>query len=71
MKNTLLFFALCTILSTTIACKKTYTCECAGGIAFQQYDKEIKAKDSKKAKETCEADNQPPNTPDVINCWLK
>ncbi len=71
MKNSLLLFVFAACLSTMVSCNKEYTCNCAGGISFQQYDKTVKAPNTKKAKEKCEADNQPPNTPDVINCWLQ
>lgn len=66
-------FALLILLcvATLSACKKSYTCECIGGTTFERTEKEIRATDSRKAKEECEANNQPPTTPDVINCGIK
>ncbi|MCB0696001.1 MAG: hypothetical protein KDC07_01470 [Chitinophagaceae bacterium] len=71
MKKALLPATLLLLTATLFSCKKPYTCTCEGGIVFQQYSKEIKAASSKKAREKCEGNNQPPNTPDVINCWLE
>lgn len=53
------------------SCKKSYTCECVGGATFQRTEKEIRATDSRKAKEKCEENNQPPTSPDIVNCGIK
>lgn len=52
------------------ACNKSYKCICAGGVVFEEFEKEVRAPNKEKATEKCEADNQPPTSPDVINCGL-
>lgn len=52
-------------------CRETYTCFCAGGLGYQEYEKEVQAQNEKRAKQKCEADNPPPNSPDAIYCELK
>ena len=53
------------------SCKKPYKCICAGGVVFEETEKEVLATNSKKAQELCEADNQPPTSPEIINCGLE
>jgi|GEM_PF-4868652 len=71
MRNTLFIVTLAAGLTTMTSCKKEYVCTCAGGISYQVYEKEVKATNKEKAREKCEGNNMPPNTPDVINCWLE
>lgn len=52
------------------SCGKSYTCTCAGGVVFEVTEKEVKARNEKKAREKCEAGNQLPTSPDIVNCWL-
>ncbi len=66
-----LLLTLFAISTGLLACKKTYTCVCEGGIIYQKYEKEVKASSESKAKDKCEADNPPPNSPDFIYCNLK
>lgn len=72
MSYTLKLFTI--LLSAVIvfsSCNKSYKCVCAGGTVFEEFEKEIRAPNKKKAREQCEADNQPPTTPDIVNCGLK
>lgn len=63
--------AVLVISSTLFSCKKPFKCICAGGVVFEETEKEVRAVNSKKAKAICEANNQPPTSPDVVNCGLE
>lgn len=66
-----LFIGAVLTIALLPACNKSYKCICAGGVVFEESEKEIRATNKEKAREKCEADNQPPTSPDIINCGLE
>lgn len=73
MMNTALKLLIVLVLSVLVlpSCNKSYNCVCAGGVVFEEFEKEVRAPNKEKAREKCEADNQPPTSPEVINCGLE